>query len=399
MSRTRRSLLALLTIAAMALTACNDTAAPDPGPGPDGGVGGRKAAATLDWNRIALGMIEKYKPNQQGALRGMAYLTLAQFAAADRAGNQWPKPSVTQGAIAGASAVVLTYLYPAEAATIEAEVRGRETALDPGKKDGFRDGEIIGRAIGERAVARARQDRFDAQWTGTVPTGAGIWFSSTVPAAPPVLPLLGQMKPFFMSAGDQFRPAPPPTFGSTGFLDGLAEVRRISDSRTAQQDSIAKFWAMGTGTLIAGFWNTTAATLIERHRLDDRAAAHALALMNTVAMDGLIACADAKFAYWSCARARRTRVSGWPSVCRTFLPTRPTTRASPGRRRMHWGPCSPASGSGSTGWRTTRGSHASSAASTFASIRTSGSASRATSSRLAIDADEHDWLLQLLQIG
>jgi hypothetical protein len=75
-------------------------------------------------------------------------------------------------------------------------------------------------------------------------------------------------------------------------------VRRISDTRTARQDSIAKFWAMGTGTLIAGFWNSTASELIERHRLGEREAAHALALMNTAAMDGLIACADGKFTYW-----------------------------------------------------------------------------------------------------
>src|SRR5687768_6524664 len=143
MSRTRRSFLALLTstVTAVSLAACTDTAAPDPGPGPDGDVGGRKAAATLDWNRIALGLIETHKPNQQGALRGMAYLTLAQFAAADRAGNQWPKPTVTQGAIAGASAVVLTYLYPAEAEMLEADVRGREAALAPGHRAGFRDGE------------------------------------------------------------------------------------------------------------------------------------------------------------------------------------------------------------------------------------------------------------------
>jgi hypothetical protein len=55
---------------------------------------------------------------------------------------------------------------------------------------------------------------------------------------------------------------------------------------------------MGTGTLVAGFWNSTASEIIERYRLGDREAAHALALMNTTAMDGLIACADAKFTYW-----------------------------------------------------------------------------------------------------
>ena len=298
MSNPRRTSLTLLVpvLAALSLAACEDSVSPTPGA--DGGVGGRTASATLEWNRVALGMIEKAKPNQQSALRGMAYLTLAQFGAADAAADQFSKPSVTPGAIAGASAVVLTYLYPADSALFAAEVRDREAALNPGQQAGFRHGETIGRAVGARAVALARRDRFDAPWTGTVPTGPGIWFSSAVPAAPPVLPLLGQMQPFHLGTGSDIRPAPPPAFGSPAFQEALAEVRGIADTRTARQDSIAKFWAMGTGTLIAGFWNTTATELIQRHRLDEREAAHALALMNTVAMDGLIACADAKFAYW-----------------------------------------------------------------------------------------------------
>jgi hypothetical protein len=300
MTRTRSRLrtLAVLfpTLAAVSLAGCeHDNVAPDPGA--DGGVGGRRPTATLEWNRLALGMIEKHKPGQQAALRGMAYLTLAQFGAADAAEQEAPK-TTTAGAIAGASAAVLTYLYPADSAAFEAEVRGREAVLEPGRQAGFRAGEELGRAIGARAVALARTDRFGAPWNGTVPTGPGVWFSSSVPASPPVLPLLGQMQPFYLAAGDQVRPAPPPAFGSPAFQEALAEVRQISDTRTARQDSIAKFWAMGTGTLIAGFWNATAAEIIEGQRLGERDAAHILALMNTTAMDGLIACADAKFAYW-----------------------------------------------------------------------------------------------------
>lgn len=147
-------------------------------------------------------------------------------------------------------------------------------------------------------MSLARNDRFDAPWTGTVPTGPGVWYSSTVPATPPALPMLGQVQPFFMAAGSQFRPAPPPAFGTPTFEAAVAEVRRIADTRTARQDSIAKFWAMGTGTLIAGFWNAKAAELIQQKRLGERQAAHVLALMNTAAMDGLIACADGKFTYW-----------------------------------------------------------------------------------------------------
>jgi membrane-associated phospholipid phosphatase len=289
----------LPTLAAVSLAGCaGDTVAPDPAARAEAAFTGRKPLATLEWNRLALSMIEKHKPNQQAALRGMAYLTLAQFGAADAAQQHGQRPTVTLGAIAGSSAVVLAYLFPENVATFEDEVRAREAALESGWNAGFRAGETLGRAIGAKAVARARSDRFDAPWTGTVPSGPGIWFSSAVPPAPPVLPRLGKVQPFFMSSGDQFHPAPPPAFSSPAFQEALAEVRRISDTRTPRQDSIAKFWAMGTGTLIAGFWNSTASEIIERNRLGERAAAHALALMNTAAMDGLIACADAKFAYW-----------------------------------------------------------------------------------------------------
>ena len=298
----RRRSLALLYPALAATTflaGCgNDTVAPDPAARDDAAFTHRKPLAALEWNQLALSMIEKHKPNQQAALRGMAYLTLAQFGAADAAQRQAPKPIATLGAIAGASAVVLAYLYPADAAAFDAEVRTREAALAPGRQAGFRAGESLGRAVGAKAVALARSDRFDAPWTGTVPSGPGIWFSSTVPPTPPALPMLGLVEPFFMSSGNHFRPAPPPAFGSPAFEEALAEVRRIADTRTQRQDSIAKFWAMGTGTLIAGFWNSTASELIQRHRLGEREAAHALALMNTAAMDGLIACADAKFTYW-----------------------------------------------------------------------------------------------------
>lgn len=307
---TRRKSLGLLfpTLVAAALAGCADeTVAPEAAlEGPEVvdasdtelPFGPGRRLATLEWNQVALGMIEKHKPNQQAALRGMAYLTLAQYRAADDAQRSGPKPTATLGAIAGASAVVLAYLHPADSAGFEAEIRAREAELTPERQAAFRAGEDIGRSVGGKAVSLARNDRFHAPWTGSVPTGPGMWYSSTVPATPPALPMLGQAQPFFMGTGSHFRPAAPPAFGSAAFAAAVAEVRRISDTRTARQDSIAKFWAMGTGTLIAGFWNSKAAELIRRGRLGEREAAHVLALMNTAAMDGLIACADAKFTYW-----------------------------------------------------------------------------------------------------
>jgi hypothetical protein len=283
-------------VLAVSIAACaGETVAPSPVVMAKGGV---RPLATLEWNGVAREMIAKHKPNQQAAQRAMAYLTLAQLAAAEDAQDAPPAPLTTQGAIAGASATVLAYLFPADSAAFHADVEARAVALAPGRGGAFRTGIALGKVAGAKAVALARTDRFSAPWTGTVPTGPGIWFSSANPPAPPALPMLGQMEPFLMSAGSQFRAPPPPAFGSLAFNEGLNEVRQIAATRTAAQDSIAKFWAMGTGTLIAGFWNETAAQIIERERLGELDAARVLALVNTASMDALIACADSKFEYW-----------------------------------------------------------------------------------------------------
>src|SRR2546423_21566 len=82
---------------------------------------------------------------------------------------------------------------------------------------------------------RAKTDNFFAPWSGTVPTGPGLWFSSANPPAPPIGALFGRARTFFLETGSQFRPPPPPAFGSPEFIAALAEVRQISDTRTRAQ--------------------------------------------------------------------------------------------------------------------------------------------------------------------
>jgi hypothetical protein len=205
-----------------------------------------------------------------------------------------------QAAVAGASAAVLTYFYPDEQTFLDDQVHAQESGTGRGRErhSDAAAGEAIGRAVGAQVIASARTDRFDAVWTGTVPVCPGCWHSNS-PGLPPLLPLMGEMRPFFMTTGNQFRPAPPPAFGSPEFLAALAEVRHISDTRTAEQVSIAKFWAPGVGTsLVAGFWNGIATDLVVRFHQRERRAAHTLALMNMAVMDAYIASHDAKFTYW-----------------------------------------------------------------------------------------------------
>src|SRR5438093_11953449 len=102
----------------------------------------------------------------------------------------------------------------------------------------FARGAAAGRAVGTEIVARAQGDGFTRPFTGTIPTGSGLWISNTTPATIAGGQLPG-VTPWFLSSANQFRPAPPPAFGSTAFTAALAEIRQISDTRTADQVQIA----------------------------------------------------------------------------------------------------------------------------------------------------------------
>jgi membrane-associated phospholipid phosphatase len=258
-----------------------------------------EASATVAWNGVARGLTSKYPTSQQAGARLLAYLSLAQYnaviAAEDGKDNgEHPSPAA---AVAGASAVVLAAQYPAEAAALNALVVAQANSPSwPGnQRKSFAAGEAIGRVVGQQILASEATDGFTAAWGGTVPVCPGCWFSATTP----VFPRLAEMRPFFLTSANQFRPPPPPAFGSPAFLSALAEVRQIADTRTPEQDAIAKFWAFPGGFAVAQAYNNKVATdLITEFHLDERRAAHALALVNMSTMDAFIACHDAKYTYW-----------------------------------------------------------------------------------------------------
>ena len=114
--------------------------------------------------------------------------------------------------------------------------------------------QAIGRAVGAEIVPRAQADGFSRPFTGTIPTGPGLWISNTTPAtiAGGQLPTA---TPWFLTSASQFRPAAPPAFGSAAFTAALLEIRQISNTRTADQTGIAAYWAMNAGTPTAsGYW-------------------------------------------------------------------------------------------------------------------------------------------------
>jgi hypothetical protein len=305
--------LSLVAFAAMAFIGCDQRTDPldiDDSSAFDRAAHASGESAVLAWNEMARGLVATHATSPPKASRVYALLSVAQHEALQALSDQQPanstsgalRPAPARAAAVAASAAVLADLYPQQAAALLA---ARDEQLDALRGSGARHSDDVAPAIalGEQTAAavleRASSDGSDAEWTGTVPAGPGMWYSSLDPARPPLLPLWGMVRPWFMSSGDEFRPGPPPAFGSPEFVRALAEVRSYSDQRTPGQLQIALFWADGPGTATPpGHWNEIAADLIRRYHLDEQRAARVLAYMNTAVMDAGISCWDAKFEYW-----------------------------------------------------------------------------------------------------
>jgi membrane-associated phospholipid phosphatase len=205
-----------------------------------------------------------------------------------------------RGAVAGASAVVLTYLFPTKAQMLEDMVTAQANAGPGQPHPAFVAAEAIGRAVGATIVTRAIGDGFSVVANPAPPLGPGFWTTNA-----PGLPVAGGqfpgIAPWFLTSASQFRSAPPPAFGAADFNTALAEIRQISDTRTALQTQIAAFWALNAGTPTAsGFWLSvpTDSGWVAQHGMSERQVTHMYALTSATMMDATIGCWDAKLFYW-----------------------------------------------------------------------------------------------------
>lgn len=272
--------------------------------------------SSLDWQEEARNLVGANNLSPLAAGRVYAALSVAQYqgvvAAGDRDDDRdrdgllrdnglgrggRSSLEARRGAVAGASAEVLSFFFPAATPTLEQHVQADGNA-GPGNNvhPAFTRGLAIGRSVGDAMVVRAKNDHFTAPFTGTIPTGLGLWIPA--PNVPPVGATLSGVTPYLLTSSSQFRPPPPLKFGSAPFLADLQEIHTISVTRTPEQTAIANQWNYATGTFTpTGFWNLTAATYIEADHLDELAATHAFALMHAAMMDAFIGCFDAKYAY------------------------------------------------------------------------------------------------------
>ena len=273
--------------------------------------------ASPAWQEKAASLVAQAGFNAQTATHAYPLLGVAQYLAVQRAeaadggtdvadvasgigigAGGRDRLELDRGAVAGASVVVLTYLFPGQAQAL-GDLLDAQANAGPGRlQPAFARGEAAGRVVGAEIVARARTDGFSRPFTGTIPTGPGFWISNTTPPTIAGGQLPG-VTPWFLTSASQFRPGPPPAFGSAAFLAALGEIRQISNIRTAEQIAIAAYWALSVGTpTTPGFWLQVATDGINQHGLSEREATHLYALLSTTMFDAQISCWDAKETYW-----------------------------------------------------------------------------------------------------
>jgi hypothetical protein len=109
------------------------------------------------------------------------------------------------------------------------------------------------------------------------------------------------VKPFVMVSNDQFRPEGPNPVISTAYAADYSEVKekgaRIGSTRTATEETLAKFWAENRPSII---WNNMARQIIATKKLDAWKTARLFALLHTAMADGMNAALEGAyhFYYW-----------------------------------------------------------------------------------------------------
>ncbi len=278
-------------------------------------VGASARNISVHWNEVARALVGSHNTNGPLASRVYALVSVAEFRASialndddgrhDSHGNDGERRAALDAAIARASANVLSGLYPDTASATVIATALRDDHLADGHGDGHgspASGDAIGAQIAQSVLARAATDgAAAANCPATPPLPASqFWHDDAVPPNPqPQLPCFGNVRTWLGLDLAQFRADLPPSFGSPAFLTGLAEVRHISDTRTADQLATVDRWLDGNNTFMPpGRWNLIASDLVTQNHLDAAAAARVFAVLNIAMMDTHVACWDRKYTYW-----------------------------------------------------------------------------------------------------
>ncbi|AFZ06919.1 phosphoesterase PA-phosphatase related protein [Oscillatoria nigro-viridis PCC 7112] len=265
--------------------------------------------AVLDWNTTLLDAVRTASTAPPLASRNMAMVHAAIYDSVNSISKKYSPYRVSIDAPAGASEEAATAaaahrtlvsLYPAQAGKFDAALQSSLAKIPDGKAK--QDGIALGQQVADQIISLRSTDGITKVVQYTPKTEPGSWVPTPPALAAALAPQWGEVTPFAMTSGSQFRPSGPPALDSAKYAEEVNYVKEIgkSDSltRTPDQTAIAKFWANGAGTFTPpGHWNQIAqdASALAGNSLEDNA--RLFALLNIAEADAAISCWDAKFQY------------------------------------------------------------------------------------------------------
>jgi predicted lipoprotein with Yx(FWY)xxD motif len=330
----RRFALGLVVgaLAAAALAAASAYARPVP---PESG------RPVIDWNRVLLGLVTTpgVQPASIQPTRDFAILHAAIYDAVDSIDRTHEpyliqihaRRNASQTAAADAAAhMALVALYPSQQQMLDQTYAAElaQVRAGPARDEGVRVGDEVAHDL-----LAVRTD--DGSQSAPPPITAGTDPGSYRPTPPnfaaPVFTNWGQVTPFVLDSGNQFRPAPPPAVTTDAYATALREVQSLgaanSTTRTPDQTQIALFW----NPPIQNAWNQIAETVAAAHHSDLPTTARLFAALDLSLADSAIAFYDAKYTFqvWRPVTAIETTAdAGW-------LPLTGTTPADPSYPGAH----------------------------------------------------------------
>jgi membrane-associated phospholipid phosphatase len=266
--------------------------------------------AVLEWNDVLLDAVRAGRTPPPYAARNMAIVQTAVYDAVWRVdgGSEFPgrrdasrrRAEAETVAVARAAHDTLVALYPDRRAVFDAALASTLAGVPDGPAED--KGEAAGRKAARQVLKDRRDDGADATVPYTPGTGPADWQPTPAAFAPALLPGWGDVTPFALKRGAQFRPPPPPKLTSAEFTRAFARVKALGSAtgstRTPEQTQIALFWADGAGTVTPpGHWNQIAAQIGMQQGNTLPENARMFAVLDVALADAGIAAWDAKYTF------------------------------------------------------------------------------------------------------
>ena len=269
------------------------------------GVGAARGDTVTDWNAIMQQAVAVSPTNANLQARWGAIVQLAVFEAVNAIEGDYepylgfitapPGASPDAAAIAAAHRT-LVGLRPGSAATLDPLRAASLAAIadGPAKDDGI----AVGEAAAAAMLLLRSADGSDAVVPYTPGTEPGDWRPELPSFAPALLPGWGDVTPFGLKSGSQFRLSPPPALHTGKYAKDYNEVKLLGriDSPFRPQDrtDVARFYAATSPILT---WNPAARQVSAAQGLTLSENARLFALLGMAMGDGSIAIFDTKYHY------------------------------------------------------------------------------------------------------